>query len=115
MISSAHVNGNQVVVSFEPSTLGSGLETKPAACPQGLPPQFCMGFELQTSDQMWHPAQGTVQGNTVVVSMSTANASFESSTASVIGVRYGYDDWPLCTIYNKEGYPAIPFSYSIHG
>ncbi|XP_065829152.1 sialate O-acetylesterase-like [Oscarella lobularis] len=115
MISNAHANGNQVVVNFDPSTLGSGLEMKPAACPQGLPPQYCMEFELQTSDQKWHAAQGTIQGNTVVVSMSENVTCVASAAVSVITVRYGYADWPLCTIFNKEGYPAIPFSYSIHG
>eukprot|EP00118_Oscarella_pearsei_P024898 m.307063 g.307063 ORF g.307063 m.307063 type:complete len:497 (+) comp41859_c0_seq1:921-2411(+) len=105
MISSTHVNGNQVVVEFEPSTLGSGLQMKPASCPEGLPEQYCMGFELQTSDMHWHAAKGTIQGNTVVVSMESGNPA-----ASLAAVRYGYADWPICTIYNVEGYPAIPFS-----
>jgi sialate O-acetylesterase len=97
-----------VVVNFEPSTLGSGLVMKEASCPEGLDYKHCAGFELQTSDQMWHNATGTVQGSTLVVSMPME----EMGTATVSGVRYGYGDWPIITIYNVEGFPAIPFTYS---
>ena len=26
-----------------------------------------------------------------------------------VAVRYGWDDNPLCNLYNKEGLPACPF------
>lgn len=28
-------------------------------------------------------------------------------------VRYLYADWPVATVYNGEGYPAIPFWFNV--
>jgi len=31
--------------------------------------------------------------------------------STVTGARYGYADWPVCTLYNKAGLPAPPFIF----
>ena len=80
---------------------------KKVCCPEDLDYKYCSGFQLQTADQSWHNAMAMVYGDTVVVS----SAMVEDQR--VLGVRYGYGDWPVMTIFNKEGFPAIPFTYTL--
>ncbi|XP_062522422.1 sialate O-acetylesterase-like [Corticium candelabrum] len=104
---SGSIDETSVLISFDPDTLGSGLIMKKVCCPEDLDYKYCSGFQLQTADQSWHNAMAMVYGDTVVVS----SAMVEDQR--VLGVRYGYGDWPVMTIFNKEGFPAIPFTYTL--
>ena len=59
------------------------------------------GFEIAGADRRWMPAAARIAGNTVVVSSPSAPAP--------LYVRYGWADFPDCTLYNVEGLPAAPF------
>jgi len=96
--------GNAVVeVSFTPASLGTGLTTRSATCPNPVPLDQCGEYEIGTSAG-WVPAKGEVVGNIVTVSASVGSAQ-------VIGVRYGFANWPIATLWNRDGFPAIPFFF----
>lgn len=59
-------------------------------------------FAIAGEDKVWHWADATIDGETVVVK----SAEVEKPVA----VRYGYSMNPLgANLYNKEGLPASPF------
>jgi len=98
-----------VQVTFQPNTLAGGLVLlEDVTCPvgQGNPVvniTTCAWYELQTNDTLWHNST-TVQlgpSNSLLLGLNT--------TLSVLGVRYGYNWWPVATLYNSLGLPAPPF------
>jgi sialate O-acetylesterase len=60
-----------------------------------------VGFTVCGKDKVFHPATGDVIGDTVVVSSDKVDAP--------IAVRYGWANYPVCNLYNREGLPASPF------
>lgn len=94
-----------VLLHFAPNTVGSGLVTQDKKCDAGVPVDQCAGFEIGTSDGKWSPATATIRGETVSVTASV------TSGTKVTGVRYGWANYPVATIYNKEGLPALPFAF----
>jgi len=72
---------------------GAGLVAAGTANPQG--------FFLAGDDRRFYEADAVIDGNTV-----------EARCASVpkpVAVRYGWKDNPVCTLYNGDGLPAVPF------
>jgi sialate O-acetylesterase len=65
------------------------------------------GFELAGTDNTYYPAEGRIQGDTVVVT--------SSNVPKPTRIRYAWAGFPKCTLYNKEGLPALPFTYVIPG
>ena len=63
---------------------------------------LCAGFEVQVGG-IWSAASPTVgvDGSSLV---------FCGSASPIKGVRYAQSDWPLVTLYSKQGQPAAPFS-----
>ncbi|MCY7358231.1 MAG: sialate O-acetylesterase, partial [Rudanella sp.] len=60
------------------------------------------GFEIAGSDQKFYYARAEIQGNTVVV--------YCPEVTGPVAVRYGWaDDNGDVNLYNKEGFPAVPF------
>lgn len=59
------------------------------------------GFALMDKDGKWHWGTARIEGNTIVVT--------SSEVPSPCGVRYGWDDDPIVSLYNLEGFPAAPF------
>ncbi len=59
------------------------------------------GFEVAGADRKFVPAEGRIEGGSVVV---TAGA-----VAAPMYVRYGWADNPDCNLYNTDGLPASPF------
>jgi len=92
-----------VEVSFDPKSIGSGLLSKQATCDAGVPKVECAGYEIGTS-KGWVAATAVITGNTVRV---MANIGSET----VVGVRYGNSNYPLASLFNREGFPAIPFAF----
>lgn len=95
------VNGNQAVVEFD--NIGGGLVAKDVDLDGGIhiPASPLKGFSLCGEDQKFHWAEAATRGNTVVVSCP--------EVAKPVAVRYAWSDFPLCNLYNKEGFPAGPF------
>eukprot|EP01117_Protostelium_nocturnum_P012543 TRINITY_DN461_c0_g1_i1.p1 TRINITY_DN461_c0_g1~~TRINITY_DN461_c0_g1_i1.p1 ORF type:complete len:529 (-),score=151.91 TRINITY_DN461_c0_g1_i1:69-1538(-) len=96
-------NGMRIDVVLDPKTLKSPIELRsPPSCPN---PAYCGSpAEVQGSDGKWLPAQISIGANKV---------TFKTGKMQVKGVRYAYSDWPMNTIYNKEGLPMPPFIFSL--
>lgn len=90
---SLKIVGNKAVITFE--NVGSGLMT---ADKNGQ----VLGFEIAGSDQVFYEATATIKGNTVIIS--------SEKVASPIAVHFGWKgDASACNLFNKEGFPAVPF------
>jgi sialate O-acetylesterase len=59
------------------------------------------GFEVAGADGKYLPADGRIEGSSVVVS--------SAAVPIPISVRYGWAANPNCNLFNKEGLPASPF------
>ena len=63
---------------------------------------YLKGFEIAGADQRFHYAKAVVQGDAVVV--------HADSVPAPVAVRYAWaDDAGEANLYNKEGFPAVPF------
>lgn len=85
------VNGSEVEVNFK--YVGSGIM---AAGPK------ITGFEIAGKDQVFHWADGRIQGTNQLILTSDA-------VPKPLHVRYAWANNPACNLYNKEGLPAVPF------
>ncbi len=59
------------------------------------------GFEIAGADMQWMPAIARIENNKVVVS----NAEVQTPLA----IRYAWENFPKCNLYNGAGLPASPF------
>ena len=60
------------------------------------------GFSLAGADGKWHWAdEATISGDKVIVSAK--------AVPNPVKVRYAYAINPVANLYNKEGFPAVPF------
>lgn len=82
--------GSLAILKF--SNAGKGLVA------QGGP---LKGFAIAGADRQFHWADARIERNRVIVS----NRLVARPTA----VRYGWDDFPVVNLANKEGLPATPF------
>jgi sialate O-acetylesterase len=90
---SIKVEGNKIVVSFE--NTGGGLMSKDRG-------GQIFGFEVAGSDQRFYPATARIEGNTVVVT--------SDKVSSPVAVRFGWaGDASANNLFNREGFPAVPF------
>lgn len=84
------VRGSDVVLSFKHTDGGlvaKGGELK--------------GFVIAGADQQWKPAQARIEGLTVIVS--------HPDVKQPVAARYGWENFPVCTLFNGAGLPASPF------
>ena len=88
---SKDIRGNKIVLHFD--HVGSGLEARGGEL---------KGFQVCGEDRRWQWAKATIQDdNTVVVT--------HFDIAEPIAVRYGWADFPMVNLWNKNGLPASPF------
>ena len=59
------------------------------------------GFKIAGVDRKFHPAEATIDGDTIVVS--------SAEVSSPVAVRYAWAGSPDCNLYNKADLPASPF------
>ncbi len=59
-------------------------------------------FEVAGSDGIFHPAEATIDGETILVRSSNVSAP--------VTARYGWANSPECHLYNAAGLPASPFT-----
>ena len=65
------------------------------------------GFEISGADQKYVWAKAEIAGDTVRLS----NPKVEEP----VYARYGWANFPVCNLFNKEGLPASPFRVFING
>src|SRR5262249_47855439 len=87
---SMRVEGDEAILNFD--HVGSGLVAK------GGP---LTGFWIAGPDKKFIPAAAEIRGDNVVVSSNRVT----SPTAG----RYGWADYPVVNLWNKDGLPASPF------
>lgn len=84
------VKKNEATLSFDYA--GGGLEAKGGKL---------TGFAICGEDQKFVWANAEIKGDTVVVT--------HPSIEKPVAVRYGWADFPVVNLFNKEGLPASPF------
>ncbi len=84
------IEGNQAILSFD--DVGRGLEARGGSL---------QGFAIAGADRKFVWATAEIQGDKVVVS--------SPDVPHPVAVRYGWADFPVVNLFNKEGLPASPF------
>ena len=87
------VDGNKATISFE--NIGSGLSAKNKY-------GYLGGFEIAGADQHFHYAKAFIEDDKVVV--------YQEGVDKPVAIRFGWaDDDSDNNLFNKEGFPAVPF------
>jgi sialate O-acetylesterase len=84
------VKGDKAILSFD--HVGSGLEARDGAL---------KGFAICGPDKKFVWANAEIDGDKVVVS--------SPEVKNPVAVRYGWADFPVVNLWNKDGLPASPF------
>jgi sialate O-acetylesterase len=87
---SVKFDGSKAILSF--TSIGGGLMVKG---------EKLTGFTIAGKDQKFVNAEATLEGNTVVVS--------SPEVKEPVAIRFGWADYPVVNLFNKEGLPATPF------
>ena len=87
---SMKIKEGKAILSFR--NTGSGLEARDGEL---------KGFAIAGADQKFVWAKAEIQGDTIVVS--------SAEVSEPVAVRYGWADYPVVNLWNKEGLPASPF------
>jgi len=87
---SVKVADGKAILAFK--HLGGGLVAKGDAL---------TGFTIAGDDKVFYNAEAMIQGDTIVVS--------SSQVAKPVAVRFGWANYPVVNLWNKEGLPASPF------
>jgi sialate O-acetylesterase len=90
------VEGNEAILSF--AHVGSGLAAKGGAL---------KGFWIAGPDKKFVPAVAEIRGDKVVTSSRLVTYP--------VAVRYGWADYPVVNLWNKNGLPASPFRTDFAG
>ena len=98
------IEGNQIRIQFDHAESGLMAANKemlkPAVEDQGAKIQW---LSIQGKDQVWHWADGALDGNDLIVS--------SGDVSEPIAVRYAYAANPAgCNLYNRAGLPAATFT-----
>jgi len=86
----AAFDGGRAVVSFK--NVGGGLEARGGEL---------KGFTVAGDDKKFHPGKAVIEGATVVVT--------SDQVAAPKAVRYGWANYPVVNLWNKDGVPASTF------
>jgi sialate O-acetylesterase len=84
------IEGDKVTVGFD--SVGSGLESRGGEL---------QGFAMAGADRHFVWAKAEIQGDKVVVR--------SPEVPHPVAVRYGWADYPVVNLWNKDGLPASPF------
>jgi hypothetical protein len=118
-------------VSFKSETLGGGLKWIPRECPYlvlkneahmttelDCPSSIddciakCAWFDLEMGKGNWQLNVTTTldaDGSSIVLTPATDAEGCPLLDAAPTAARYLYGDWPVATLYNEDGFPALPF------
>lgn len=90
--SSIQIENNKAVITFD--HCGSGLVSNNA--------NFVSGFEIAANNKVFYKAKAEIIDGKVVV--------FADEVMHPVAIRFGWiGDASDCNLYNKEGFPAVPF------
>lgn len=93
MYESMEIKGNQIIVSFK--DIGTGLSTPDKY-------GYIKGFEIAGEDQVFHYAKAFIQDNKVILSCE--------EVTNPVAVHFSWiGDASESNLFNKEGFPAVPF------
>jgi sialate O-acetylesterase len=84
------IKNGTAILTFD--HFGSGLQAKNSQL---------KGFKIAGSNQRFYDAIATIEKAKVMVSATEVKMP--------VAIRYGWEDYPECSLYNKEGLPASPF------
>lgn len=84
------VSGAQAIVHFQ--HVGAGLEARGGEL---------SGFTIAGQDKKFFKATARIEGDTVVVT--------SDQVAAPVAVRFGWANYPVVNLWNKDGLPASPF------
>ena len=85
------IDGDKVTLTFE--NVGSGLVAKY---------QTLNGFTVCGEDKYFYPAKAVISGkDTVIVTCD--------KVLKPVAVRFGWKNFPVANVYNREGLPVVPF------
>jgi len=87
---SLKIDGDKAVLRF--SHVGQGLEVRG---------DKLTGFTIAGEDKVWHNAEAKIEGDTVVVT--------SDKVSKPVAVRFGWANFPVVNLWNKDGLPATPF------
>jgi sialate O-acetylesterase len=87
---SMEVKGDRAVLHFK--NVGQGLEAKDGPL---------KGFAIAGEDHKFVNAEAEIEGDTVVV--------HAENVSKPVAVRYGWANYPVVNLWNKDGLPATPF------
>jgi sialate O-acetylesterase len=93
---SMKIEGNKVVLSFK--HIGKGLEARGG---NGEALEELKGFTIAGADRKFHNARAEIKGDKVIV--------WCKDVEKPMAVRYGWANFPVVNLINKEGLPASPF------
>jgi len=88
---SMSISGDKVIVTFDHAE--GGLKSR-----DGSPPR---GFALAGPTKLFYPADASIVNNIIVL--------HSDKVTNPVAVRYGWEDAPVCNLYNSAGLPASPF------
>lgn len=87
---SLKIDGDKAILRF--SHVGGGLEARG---------DKLTGFTIAGEDKVWHNADAKIEGDTVVVT--------SDKVSKPVAVRFGWANFPVVNLWNKDGLPATPF------
>jgi len=108
---SVRASGTVVTITILFNLYGSsGLVAKSnQTCPSQQPAAFCANWQVTLNNGTVAAAQQLmVSGGQVQIQLQGV-----ATSVSLIGIKYAYAAWPVTTIFNAEGLPAIPFEWAI--
>jgi sialate O-acetylesterase len=95
--------GSTIRLKFSNTASGLKIGAPPWVGPRSThpPEDHLSGFVIAGEDKKWVVAEARIDGDTVAVSSPQVFAP--------VAVRYGWDNAPVCNLYNSENLPASPF------
>ena len=84
-------SGERAILRFKHT--GEGLEVKGG--------EKLTGFTVAGEDKKFHPAEAKLEGDTVIVT--------SADVTRPVAVRFGWANYPVVNLWNKNGLPASPF------
>lgn len=98
---SLSVQDGKAVLQFD--NVGAGLEARSTdSAGKPAPAGKVVGFAVAGADGKFVNAEATITGpNTLTVSAP--------QVAAPVAVRFGWADYPVVNLWNKDGLPAVPF------